>query len=479
MTAKFYALMTNLGAAKLANATALGTQLQITHMAVGDGGGVLPTPNPAQTQLIGEKRHAALNSLSIDEVNSSQIIAEQVIPETDGGWWIREIGLFDKDGILIAIANCPETYKPQLQEGSGRTQTVRMVLIVSSTAAVTLKIDPSVVLATRKYADDKAIEVRQYADKLLSDHVAATDPHDQYLRAADNLAGVNDKSQGRKNMGLGKLAQLDELAFSDVGAASANDVVSRTRGGTFDKSLHVRDTLSAGNIKSETNIDASGIITSRNKIECRSPGSDAYSAGFRCYIRDSVTSITTDYVNTHPEGGEQWMFATNYNFVTGGVDFTTRGHFISNGIVRAGGLDGGFMDGSGNITGAVWGEGGGNLWGFINNKIAGVLAQFGKRHFAGSDYIRIPDVPGGLIVQWMTGPVSAGENIAYPELAFPTAFPVACLMAFTATQGNDTIQADVMFQTSRWNNSTVKVFPQWFGTAQQNLCYPLIFAIGY
>ncbi|WP_186008384.1 phage tail protein, partial [Yersinia wautersii] len=195
MTAKFYALMTNLGAAKLANATALGTQLQITHMAVGDGGGVLPTPNPAQTQLIGEKRHAALNSLSIDEVNSSQIIAEQVIPETDGGWWIREIGLFDKDGILIAIANCPETYKPQLQEGSGRTQTVRMVLIVSSTEAVTLKIDPSVVLATRKYADDKAIEVRQYADKLLSDHVAATDPHNQYLRAADNLAGVNDKSQ--------------------------------------------------------------------------------------------------------------------------------------------------------------------------------------------------------------------------------------------------------------------------------------------
>lgn len=89
--------------------------------------------------------------------------------------------------------------------------------------------------------------------------------------------------------------------------------------------------------------------------------------------------------------------------------------------------------------------------GIINNKIAGVLPLFGKRHFAGSDYIRIPDVPGGLIVQWMTGPVSASENIAYPELAFPTAFPVTCLMAFAATQGNDTIQADVMFQTSpRW-----------------------------
>lgn len=190
MTTKFFAILTNLGAAKLANATALGTQLQITHMAVGDGGGVLPLPNAAQTQLIGEKRRAALNSLSVDAANSSQIIAEQVIPETEGGWWIREIGLFDKDGVLIAIANCPETYKPQLQEGSGRTQTVRMVLIVSSTEAVTLKIDPSVVLATRKYVDDKVIEVKAYADGLMVAHLAAADPHSQYApKASPALTG--------------------------------------------------------------------------------------------------------------------------------------------------------------------------------------------------------------------------------------------------------------------------------------------------
>ncbi|WP_145592601.1 phage tail protein [Yersinia bercovieri] len=194
MTTKFFAILTHLGAAKLANATALGTQLQITQMAVGDGGGVLPLPNAAQTQLIGEKRRAALNSLSVDAANSSQIIAEQVIPETDGGWWIREIGLFDKDGVLIAIANCPETYKPQLQEGSGRTQTVRMVLIVSSTEAVTLKIDPSVVLATRQYVDkkvdDKAIEVKAYADGLMAAHLVAADPHSQYApKASPVLTG--------------------------------------------------------------------------------------------------------------------------------------------------------------------------------------------------------------------------------------------------------------------------------------------------
>ena len=180
MTAKYYALLTNLGAAKLANATALGTQLSLTQMALGDGGGVLPTPDPAQTKLIGEKRRAALNSLSVDPENTNQIIAEQIIPEDQGGFWIREIGLFDQDNTLIAIANCPETYKPQLQEGSGRTQTVRMILVVNSTEAVTLKIDPSVVLATRKYVDDKVIEVKAYADDLMAKHVAAANPHPQY-----------------------------------------------------------------------------------------------------------------------------------------------------------------------------------------------------------------------------------------------------------------------------------------------------------
>ncbi|WP_240820439.1 phage tail protein [Pectobacterium carotovorum] len=154
MSTKYFVLLTNIGAAKLANATVLGSHLDITHMAVGDGGGTLPTPNPAQTALINEKRRASINTLSIDPVNANQIIAEQVIPENEGGFWIREIGLFDAEGELIAIGNCAETYKPLLQEGSGRIQTVRMILIVSSTDAVTLKIDPTVVLATRGYVDD-------------------------------------------------------------------------------------------------------------------------------------------------------------------------------------------------------------------------------------------------------------------------------------------------------------------------------------
>ncbi|EFC8731683.1 phage tail protein, partial [Escherichia coli] len=160
----------------------LGSKLNLTQMAVGDANGVLPTPDPAQTKLINQKRIAPLNLLSVDPNNQSQIIAEQIIPENEGGFWIREIGLYDDEGVLIAVANCPETYKPQLQEGSGRTQTIRMILVVTNTEAITLKIDPSVVLATRKYVDDEVLELRLYVDDQMRNHIAAQDPHTQYAQ---------------------------------------------------------------------------------------------------------------------------------------------------------------------------------------------------------------------------------------------------------------------------------------------------------
>lgn len=158
MSQTYYAILTALGEAKLANAAALNQPLQISKMAVGDGNGSLPNPDRTQTALVRETYRANLNTLQVDPANASQIIAELVIPETVGGWWIRELGLYDAAGALVAVANCPPSYKPQLAEGSGRTQVLRMVLVVSSTSAVELKIDPSVVLATRSYVDAKVLE---------------------------------------------------------------------------------------------------------------------------------------------------------------------------------------------------------------------------------------------------------------------------------------------------------------------------------
>ncbi|WEW99794.1 phage tail protein [Pseudomonas nitroreducens] len=174
MAVTYYALLTTIGAGKLANATALGTSLKITQLAVGDGGGNVPTPDASRTTLVNEVRRAPLNRLSVDPANSSQIIAEQVIPEDVGGWWIREMGLYDEAGALIAYANCAPSYKPQLAEGSGRTQTVRIVLIVSNAASVELKIDPSVVLATREYVDSAIVSAMNRQDIKKSVRVATT-----------------------------------------------------------------------------------------------------------------------------------------------------------------------------------------------------------------------------------------------------------------------------------------------------------------
>ena len=156
---QFMAILTAVGEAKQANADALCVPWTFAQMGVGDAGGADPLPNRAQTKLINERRRAPLNQVMIDPKNNNVIIAEQVIPENVGGWWIREIGLYDADGDLVAVANCAPSFKPLLAQGSGKTQVVRMNFIVTSATNVVLKIDPSVVLATRQYVDEHIIEV--------------------------------------------------------------------------------------------------------------------------------------------------------------------------------------------------------------------------------------------------------------------------------------------------------------------------------
>ncbi|EEW4222212.1 phage tail protein [Escherichia coli] len=162
MSTKFRTVITTAGAAKLAAATAPGgRKVNITTMAVGDGGGKLPVPDAGQTGLIHEVWRHALNKISQDKRNSNYIIAELVIPPEVGGFWMRELGLYDDAGTLIAVANMAESYKPALAEGSGRSQTCRMVIIVSSVASVALTIDTTTVMATQDYVDDKIAEHEQ------------------------------------------------------------------------------------------------------------------------------------------------------------------------------------------------------------------------------------------------------------------------------------------------------------------------------
>ncbi|HFQ9382438.1 TPA: phage tail protein [Serratia marcescens subsp. marcescens ATCC 13880] len=239
MTAKYRALLTEQGKALLANAAATGQKLEITHMAVGDGGGSPTQPDESQTKLVNEKRRAELNSLQIDTGNSNQVIAEQVIPEDVGGWWIRELGLYDKNGVLVAIANTPDTYKPQLTEGAGRTQVVRMVLLVKGDANAAIVADKTALLVSRDTLSAAIAEharSRNHPDATLlakgftqlsndsnsgSETLAATPKavkavNDASLKIAANLKDLPNKSVARGNLELGT------AATRNVGAQKTN-----------------------------------------------------------------------------------------------------------------------------------------------------------------------------------------------------------------------------------------------------------------
>nr|WP_287412751.1 phage tail protein [Pseudodesulfovibrio sp.] len=150
-------VLTEAGQAQIANALALGQLISLTQMAVGDGGGEVVTPDATMTALVGEKYKADVNRLTIDPNDPGHVIVELVIPSSQGGWTIREVGLFDVDGNLVAVGNTPESYKPTGAEGSLVEQTIRAHLRMTEASAgvLQLKIDPTIVLSTRQYVDEE------------------------------------------------------------------------------------------------------------------------------------------------------------------------------------------------------------------------------------------------------------------------------------------------------------------------------------
>lgn len=182
---QFGGFLTTQGAAKKTNCDALGVPWQLTHMRIGDANGADPVPAPGQTQLINQVYRAQLNQLYVSPADPNVLVAELVLPPNVGGWWIRELALEDVDGVFSAVANCAPSYKPLLAQNNGRNQVVRMHIITDGTANIQLKIDPSVVLATRSYVD-----------VIMAGHLAAADPHPQYKTEVatqpEAEAGVNN-----------------------------------------------------------------------------------------------------------------------------------------------------------------------------------------------------------------------------------------------------------------------------------------------
>lgn len=164
---KYRAILTEAGLNKLAAAALTGEPAGFSSMGVGDGGGTLYQPNPGQTGLINELYRAPLNRLVIADQGANIIRAEMVMLPQVGGFWLREAALYDDEGVCLAVANLPESYKPLLAEGSGRLQSVNLWIAVSNTADVELKADPSVIMATVEEVTRAKNEAKDYADELI------------------------------------------------------------------------------------------------------------------------------------------------------------------------------------------------------------------------------------------------------------------------------------------------------------------------
>ncbi|WP_302980398.1 phage tail protein, partial [Bilophila wadsworthia] len=155
MSQQFRTVTTNAGRNAVREALTQGKTVKLSHMSVGDGGGNPVTPLSTMTKLVNERFRAQINDIVLDPATPDLFTAELFIPQAEGGWYIREVGLWMDDGTLFAVGNTPLTEKPDISSGAATDLLVRLIIRVLDAATVSIEIDPAQVLATREYVDRK------------------------------------------------------------------------------------------------------------------------------------------------------------------------------------------------------------------------------------------------------------------------------------------------------------------------------------
>ncbi|EDK5733138.1 phage tail protein, partial [Salmonella enterica subsp. enterica serovar Muenchen] len=322
MSTKFKTVITTAGAAKLAAATMPGgKKINLNVMAVGDGGGKLPDPDAGQTQLVNEVWRHTLNKISQDNRYSNYIVAELVIPPEVGGFWMRELGLYDDEETLIAVANMAESYKPELAEGSGRAQTCRMVIIVSSVESVALSIDSTMVMATQDYVDDRLAEhekSRRHPDATLKEKgftqlSNATDSESETLAAtpkavktAYDLANAKYTAQDATTTRKG-IVQL----------SNATDSVSETLAATPKAVKVAYDLANAKYTAQDATTARKGIIQLSNATDSKSETLAATPKAVKAAMDNANGRVPSDRkVNGHPLSGDITLWASDVKAIS-------------------------------------------------------------------------------------------------------------------------------------------------------------------
>ena len=459
----FGGMLTTLGAAKKTNCDALGIPWEPRYMLIGDANGADPVPSPTQTKLVNQVYRAQLNQLRVSPTDANILIAELVLPPDVGGWWIRELALEDKDGVFCAVANAAPSYKPLLAQGSGRNQVVRMHIITSGTSNIQLKIDPSVVLATR-----------QYVDETINGLLPANKPAGTYSKVTVNNRGVFVSGSNPTTLaGFGITDTYTkpeiESMVAQASALPVGAVVAFPKAAVPPGFLEIDGSVQsiatypdlAAYLGSTFNTGGEGAGSFRlpeSRAEFlrgwdHGRGIDAGRA-IGSYQTDDLKAHTHKYGNTHNATyglsstgviGVNPSVSINYDTSSvGGTETRPRNLAVMwcikawNAPINQGNIDIAALAvlaaqateiNQGTVKIATDAQ----MLDGANDQVVPTPKKFRKGFDIRLDvngYIAFPTWLGGLILQWMTN-TNTGENIA---VNMPIAFPAACLFAVVNMQ---------------------------------------------
>ncbi|HHF0414342.1 TPA: phage tail protein [Haemophilus influenzae] len=338
MASQYFAILTDYGTRAFAQALSQGQPLQLTQFAVGDGNGQAVTPTASATALVHQTHIAPVSAVSLDPRNNKQVIVELTIPENIGGFYIREMGVFDAQNKLIAYANCPESFKPAENSGSGKVQVLRMILKVESSSAVTLSIDHSVIFVTRQQMAPKTITATTQNGFDESGHtheIAKASITQQGIVQLTNDTGLESESLALTAKAGKKLAQQtaqlqlnvsqnyiqNSKKSSAVNSESEDNVATSKAAKTaYDKAVEAK-TTAEGKVGLRGNESIQGTKSFESKI-----------IGFRGIgVADSQTYANANHLlNMGANDGDGWIEYKKSNRVIGTIRIRANGELSYN-----------------------------------------------------------------------------------------------------------------------------------------------------